>query len=75
MEGRECYGRVETGAVEGVGNKWSNCGVGRETGGRETSEGVTEANIVWPTMHQDLLEYASPHIIFEASMNAEINNR
>ena len=38
-------------------------------------EGVTEANIVWPTTHQDLLEYVSSQIIFEASMNAEINNR
>ena len=68
--------------MEGVGNKWSNHGVGRETRGRETSkgvieaevegEGVTEANIVWPTMHQDLLEYISSQIIFKASMNPQL---
>jgi hypothetical protein len=29
----------------------------------------------WPTIHHDLLEHISSQIIFEASMNAEINKR
>jgi len=29
----------------------------------------------WPTIHHDLLEYVSSQMIFEESMNAEINKR